>query len=144
MNHAQHSLTVTNPLQSIQYMAAQREHPLISTIFIRTLVDKRYFYGIRTAAANALVKHAKDEVGWIGLFHLESAFKELFCLPNSSMPRSNDFSDRPAYAVQLAIIESISQVRDNDGKTPARVKRFLYEKLKFNENSNNEVWLYPS
>lgn len=125
-------------------MATQQEHPLISTIFLRTLLDKRYFYGIRTAAANALVKHAKENVNWIGLFHLENAFQELFCLPDSSMPRSNDFSDRSSYAVQLAIIEAIAQVRDGDGKTPIKVKRFLYEKLKFNENSNNEVFIFIS
>lgn len=55
------------------------------------------------------------------------------------MTRSNDFSDRAAYFIQLAIPESISKVRDTNGKTPMRVKRFLYDKLKFNDNSNNEV-----
>lgn len=102
-------------------------------------MDRRYFYGIREAAARALVKHAKEEINWLGLFHLERAFQELFCLPGSPMTRSNDFSDRAAYVLQLAIPEAISKVRDNDGKTPLRVKRFLYDKLKFNDNSNNEV-----
>lgn len=120
-------------------MAAQREHPLISTIFVRTLMDRRYFHGIRTAAARALLAHAKEDVGWIGLFHLETAFQELFCFPNSPMTRSNDFSDRASYNIQLAIPEAISHVRDRSGKTPLRVKRFLYDKLKFNDNSNNEV-----
>lgn len=55
------------------------------------------------------------------------------------MTRSNDFSDRAAYILQLVIPESISKVRDNGGRTPMRVKRFLFEKLKFNDNSNNEV-----
>lgn len=55
------------------------------------------------------------------------------------MTRSNDFSDRAAYILQLVIPESISKVRDNSGRTPMRVKRFLFEKLKFNDNSNNEV-----
>lgn len=55
------------------------------------------------------------------------------------MTRSNDFSDRAAYILQLIIPETISKVRDNGGNTPMRVKRFLYEKLKFNDNSNNEV-----
>lgn len=120
-------------------MIAQREHPLISSIFVRTLMDRRYFHGIRVFAAQSLVLHAKEEVGWIGLHHLERAFQELFCLPNSPMTRSNDFSDRAAYNLQLAIPEAISQVRDSDGRTPMRVKRFLYDKLKFNDNSNNEV-----
>ncbi|ODH28599.1 hypothetical protein ACO22_03917 [Paracoccidioides brasiliensis] len=139
LSQLQQDRDIVAQLESIQYMAAQREHPLISTIFIRTLMDRRYFYGIRAAAAKALVKHAKEDVDWIGLFHLESAFQELFCLPGSPMTRSNDFSDRSSYILQLTIPQAIAQVRDSTGKTPMRVKRFLYDKLKFNDNSNSEI-----
>ncbi|KAJ6129618.1 hypothetical protein N7512_002398 [Penicillium capsulatum] len=138
LSQLQQDRDVVAQLESLQYMAAQREHPLISTIFVRTLMDSRYFHGIRVTAAKALIKHAKDEVDWIGLFHLEKAFQELFCLPGSPMTRSNDFSDRASYILQQVIPEAISKVRDNSGKTPLRVKRFLFDKLKFNDNSNNE------
>ncbi|KAJ5354991.1 uncharacterized protein N7496_012203 [Penicillium cataractarum] len=138
LSQLQQDRDVVAQLESLQYMAAQREHPLISTIFVRTLMDSRYFHGIRVTAAKALIKHAKDEVDWIGLYHLETAFQELFCLPGSPMTRSNDFSDRAAYILQQVIPDAISQVRDNGGKTPLRVKRFLFDKLKFNDNSNNE------
>lgn len=141
LSQLQQDRDVVAQLESLQYMAAQREHPLISTIFVRTLMDSRYFHGIRVTAARALIKHAKDEVDWIGLYHLETAFQELFCLPGSPMTRSNDFSDRAAYILQQVIPDAISQVRDNGGKTPLRVKRFLFDKLKFNDNSNNEVSL---
>lgn len=102
-------------------------------------MDSRYFHGIRVTAARSLVRHAKDEVEWIGLYHLEKAFHELFCLPGSPMTRSNNFEDRAAYILQQEIPEAISKVRDNGGKTPLRVKRFLFDKLKFNDNSNNAV-----
>lgn len=102
-------------------------------------MDSRYFHGIRVTAARSLVRHAKDEVDWIGLYHLEKAFQELFCLPGSPMTRSNNFEDRAAYILQQEIPEAISKVRDNSGKTPLRVKRFLFDKLKFNDNSNNNV-----
>lgn len=102
-------------------------------------MDRRYFHGIRAAAARALVKHAKEEINWVGLFHLERAFQELFCLPGSPMTRSNDFSDWAAYLLQQVIPEAISRVRDNSGKTPIGVRQFLYDKLKFNDNTNNEV-----
>ncbi|CAG8091277.1 unnamed protein product [Penicillium salamii] len=138
LSQLQQDRDVVAQLESLQYMAAQREHPLISTIFVRTLMDSRYFHGIRTTAARALIKHAKDEVDWVGLHHLETAFQELFCLPGSPMTRSNDFSDRAAYILQQVIPDAISKVRDNSGKTPLRVKRFLFDKLKFNDNSNNE------
>ncbi|KAI1932740.1 Transcription initiation factor TFIID subunit 2 [Ophidiomyces ophidiicola] len=138
LSQLQQDRDVVAQLESIQYMAAQREHPLISTIFVRTLMDKRYFYGIRTAAAQALVKHAKEDVDWIGLFHLENAFQELFCLHNSPMTRSNDFSDLASYVLQISIPQAISNVKKKDGKAPLRVQKFLYEKLKFNDNSSNK------
>ncbi|KAI9880148.1 MAG: hypothetical protein M1830_005177 [Pleopsidium flavum] len=119
-------------------MAAQKEHALVSTILVRTLMDRRYFHGIRTTAAAALPKHAKDELNWVGLHHLEKAFQEFFCFSNSPMTRSNDFSDRTTYYIQCAIPQAIAKVRDNVGKAPLRVKRFLFDKLKFNDNSNNE------
>ena len=139
LSQLQQDRDVVAQLESLQYMAAQREHPLISTIFARTLMDSRYFHGIRVTAAKALVKHAKDEVDWIGLHHLEKAFQELFCLPGSQVTRDNDFSDHASYLLQKIIPEAISQVRDNNGKTPLRAKRFIFEKLKFSDNSNNEV-----
>lgn len=127
--------------KSIQYMAAQREHSLISTILVRTLMDGRYFHGIRTTATAALAQHAKDELGWIGFIHLEKAFHEFFCFTDSSMTQPNDFSDRASYYIQCAIVKAIATIRDNDGKAPMRTRRFLLEKLRFNDNSNNEVGL---
>ncbi|PLB34379.1 transcription initiation factor TFIID subunit TAF2 [Aspergillus candidus] len=138
LSQLQQDRDVVAQLESLQYMAAQREHPLISTIFVRTLMDRRYYYGIRATAARSLIKHAKEEINWLGLYHLERAFRELFCLPGSAMTRSNDFSDRAAYILQLVIPDAISKVRDKAGKTPLDVKRFLYDKLRFNDNSNNE------
>ena len=102
-------------------------------------MDRRYFHGIRTAAAAALAKQAKDELDWIGLYHLERVFQELFCFPDSPMTRSNDFSDRTTYYIQCAIPRAIAKVRDNSGKAPLRTRTFLFEKLRYNDNSNNEV-----
>ncbi|KAJ5641494.1 hypothetical protein N7490_005494 [Penicillium lividum] len=137
LSQLQQDRDVVAQLESLQFMTQQRPHPLISSIFARTLMDSRYFYGIRVTAARALVIHAKDEVDWIGLFHLEKAFQEMFCLPGSPMTKSNDFSDMPAYFLQKEILEAISKVRDNSGKTPMRVKKFLFDKLRYNDNSNN-------
>jgi transcription initiation factor TFIID subunit 2 len=104
-------------------------------------MDKRYFHGIRTIAAQILTKQATENSDYIGFYHLEKAFQDFFCLSDSAMTKSNDFSDRTAYYIQCAIAKAIAKVRDNNGKAPMRVKRFLYDKLKFNDNSNNEVWL---
>lgn len=123
----------------MQYIATQRETALVSTILIRTLMDHRYFHGIRTAAAQALAKTAREELEWVGLFHLEKAFEEFFCFPGSSMTRSNDFSDRTAYYIQCVIPQAMADVRDDRGRTPLRAKQFLFDKLKYNDNTNNEV-----
>lgn len=126
-------------MQSLQYIARQRPFKLVSTILIRTLMDARYFHGIRTMAADGLARCATRDLDMVGLFHLEKAFQEFFCLPNSPMTRTNDFSDRSAYIMQCAIPKAIAKVRDDDGKAPMRVKKFFMDKLKFNDNSNNEV-----
>lgn len=121
-------------------MASQKTHPLISTIMLRTLMDTRYFHGVRTAAADALVKHAKEgDMDWLGLFHLEKAFQHFFCYNDSPMPRPNDFLDRAAYFIQCAIPKAIAKVRDSHGKSPIKARMFLLDKLKFNDNSDNEV-----
>lgn len=127
-------------------MAIQKEHRLISTILLRTLMDTRYFHGIRTAAADALVKHAREgDMDWLGLFHLEKAFQHFFCYSDSPMPRPNDFSDRAAYLIQCAIVKAIAKVRDTRGRSPIRARMFLLDKLKYNDNSDNEVsWLIPT
>lgn len=119
-------------------MAIQGGHPLISTFCVRTLMDQRYFHGIRKAAADVLATCGKDEFGWIGLYHLERVFQELFCYADSPMTRPNDFTDRASYNIQCAILQAISKVRDANGHATFRVRKFLLEKLKLNDNSNNE------
>lgn len=102
-------------------------------------MDRRYFHGIRTLALAGLVMCAKDELDWIGLFHLERIFQDLFCFPDSSVTRPNDFSDRTSFLLQCAIPQAIAQVKNNSGQAPLRVQRFFIDKLKFNDNTENEV-----
>ena len=123
--------------QTMQFLEGQRGHPLISSICVRTLMDPRYFHGIRIAAANILARCARDEHEWIGRFHLEKAFQKLFCYADSNMTRPNDFSSRTSYYIQCAIPKAISKIRDNSGRSPFKSREFLLEKLKFNDNSAN-------
>lgn len=110
---------------------------MMSTILVRTLMDRRYFHGIRTRAAKGLAKCASQSVDNIGLFHLEKAFQELFCAGDRQMPNPNDFSDRALYLIQCAIPRALALVRDDQGSVPVRVRQFLLDKLKFNDNSIN-------
>lgn len=120
-------------------MALVQPHRLVSTILIRTLMDHRYFHGIRTAATEILARNAREEIGWVGRVHLEKAFQEFFCYSDSPMTRSNDFSDRASYYIQCAIPKAFAKIRNASGHTPFEVRNFLYEKLKYNDNSTNEV-----
>ncbi|KIX02248.1 uncharacterized protein Z518_08187 [Rhinocladiella mackenziei CBS 650.93] len=129
-------------LEAVRQISNYQASPLISSIFIRTLMDRRYFHGVRSLAAQSLVKHATDggEAKSIGLFHLKKAFEELYCITDqgSAMTRPNDFSDQLSYLLQCEIIEAIARVRDSRGHTPKEVKEFLLDKLKFNDNSAND------
>jgi transcription initiation factor TFIID subunit 2 len=128
---------VVAQVESIDYLMGQVPHNLISTILLRTLMDTRYFYGIRVMAARALAANALAQLNWIGLKHLMKAFQALFCIEHSTMTKSNDFSDFASYRIQCAIVDAIATVRDSSGRSPVKVKRFFIEKLKYNDNSNN-------
>ena len=141
-SQAQQDRDVVAQLEATRHICDYPAEPLVSSILIRTLMDRRYFHGVRLLAAQGLVRHATDErdINWIGLFHLRKAFEELFCLTTdqgSSMTRPNDFSDQQSYMVQIAILEAISKIRNSKGYTPRDVKEFLLDKLKFNDNSSN-------
>jgi transcription initiation factor TFIID subunit 2 len=124
--------------ESLQYLLTQQPFKLVSTILIRTLIDTRYFYGIRVIAAHALARCGTAELDWIGLKHLQKAFREFYCLEKSNMTRSNDFSDLRNYRIQCAIPEAIAMIRDSSGRAPDQVKKFFLDCLKYNDNSNNE------
>ncbi|KAL9623802.1 MAG: hypothetical protein Q9160_002033 [Pyrenula sp. 1 TL-2023] len=140
VSQLQQDRDVVAQLESIQHMDTYAAHPLLSSIMVRTLMDRRYFHGIRSAAAKSLIKHARQEIGFVGLFHLKKAFEQMFCLPppNTRMTKPNDFTNRASYYVQCTIIRAISQIRNHDGEAPMDVKEFLLDKLKFNDNSTSE------
>lgn len=138
ISQLQQDKDVVAQAESIQYLARKEGHPLISSFLVKTLMDNRYFHGIRTMAADVMVKSAKTETNMIGLFHLKKAFRELYCIPNSAMTRSNDFSDRASYLIQCAIPMAIAQVKGSDGKAPMDAKRFLLDVMRYNDNRGND------
>ncbi|KAG8527082.1 uncharacterized protein KY384_008511 [Bacidia gigantensis] len=138
VSQLQQDRDVVAQLESIQFLEKQNGHPLISTFLIRTLMDQRYFHGIRTSAALALPKSARYEMDWVGQFHLEKAFKELFCYADSNMTKPNDFSNRATYLIQCAIPQAMAEVRYENGHSAFTARNWLYEKLKYNDNGDNE------
>jgi transcription initiation factor TFIID subunit 2 len=123
--------------QSMLFLASATPHGLVATFCIRTLMDTRYFHGIRTMAANILKKHCCEPAHWSGLRHLMRAYQEFFCYEGIKMPRANDFSDKRSYWVEQAIPTALSQARTKAGKCPKAARDFILDTLQFNDNTNN-------
>jgi transcription initiation factor TFIID subunit 2 len=139
LSQLQQDRDVIAQLETIHYIAGAVPTPVYSSILVRTLMDRRYFHGIRTEAAHVLAqRQSVPQLQDIGFFHLDKAFQSLYCYPGTNLPRPNDFSDRLSYIIQCAIVNAISLIRHPDGKVPIQAKRFLLEKLKLNDNSNNQ------
>jgi len=137
LSQLQQDRDVIAQYDSIRHFATTRESALISTILVRTLMDRRYYYGIRVEAAMALSRCATAELDWVGRFHLIKAFQEFFCYPGSQIPRGNDFTDLTAYYVQNAIPQAMSRIRNTQGACPGPVQKWILDVLQYNDNSNN-------
>ncbi|KAH8732971.1 hypothetical protein GQ44DRAFT_766043 [Phaeosphaeriaceae sp. PMI808] len=138
VSQLQQDKDVVAQYESIQFLASKEGHKLISTFLVKTLMDNRYFHGIRTYAAEVMALSALKRTEWTGLFHLKKAFRELFCIPGSPMTRSNDFSDRSLYLIQCAIPNAIAKIKGEDGRAPLEAKRFLLDIIRYNDNRGNE------
>jgi transcription initiation factor TFIID subunit 2 len=132
---------VVAQMDAVQAISNYPPSPLISSIYLRTVMDKRYFHRIRTAAAMAMMRQATQDTDYIGFWHLRKAFEELYCLSEgkSTVARPNNFADLAAYQLQCGLIRAISKVRDAKGIAPPQVIEFLLDKLKFNNNDTNPV-----
>lgn len=124
--------------ESVKYIQSCGTHQTSLSVLVRTLMDTRYFHGIRTIAADAIAVIAKNSLQEVGQYQLEKAFSEMFCVENTHMPRPNDWSSRINYILQCALPQSMAKLRDADGKVPLGVRKFFVDKLKFNDNSTNE------
>lgn len=108
------------------------------TTLVRTVMDSRYYYGVRIAALQALASLSKSHNNFMGLPYLIKVYQKLFCFPNSIIPLANDFSDISMFLIQNALPEIFCSIRDEDGNTPAKVRDVLLNMVIYNENTNNK------
>lgn len=134
----QYDRDVEAQYEAVRYFG-DREKPntLYCTALTRTVMDDRYYYGLRIAAAQALADISKPDNNFIGIGYLIKIFKELYCFPGSSIPLSNDFNNFNRFFLQKQIPQILSEVRDENGEVPFVIKNLLLNLVKFNENSNN-------
>lgn len=122
------------------YLSQGPLHPIASGFLVRTLVDRRYFHGIRTMAARALTRQANiKDIPMLGLRQLMMAYREMFCFDKTNQPQPNNFTNKQQYKVRIAIIQAIAQVRDHTYRCPLEARQFILDQLLFNNNEGNEV-----
>ncbi|KAG6114550.1 hypothetical protein E4U13_003347 [Claviceps humidiphila] len=122
------------------YLTQGPLHPIASGFLVRTLIDRRYFHGIRTMAAEALPRQANiKDIPLLGLRQLLKAFRVMFCYEHTNQPLPNDFTDKQQYRVRRAVIQAIAQVRDHTFRCPLEARRFILDQLLFNNNENNPI-----
>ncbi|CAI6090372.1 unnamed protein product [Clonostachys chloroleuca] len=122
------------------YLASGPLHPIASGFLVRTLIDRRYFHGIRAMAAKALTRQANiKDLPMLGLRQLMMAYREMFCFENTSQPKPNDFTNKQQYKVRASIIQAIADVRDHTHRCPLEARQFILDQLLFNNNEENPV-----
>lgn len=92
-------------------------------------------------------------MNWVGLHQLFKMYLTRFCVPNPHadeyfqhdiplgpvIPKQNNFSNLCDYFVQKGAVIAFSQVRDERGMTPIKVRQLLLDLLKYNDNVGNHV-----
>jgi len=121
-----------------------KRHGVAATVETRTVMDRRYYNGIRMMAAEDLAKQADPDLNYIGLAQLILSFRHFFCdrvLVKSGSatfpPSPNDFHDKAQYAVQSSLPGAIARTREK-GRCSKVARTFLLDLLLFNNNSDNE------
>ncbi|SCV03085.1 LANO_0G02058g1_1 [Lachancea nothofagi CBS 11611] len=122
-------------------MNSNMKSQVYSSILTRTVMDDRYFYGVRIEACKALssfiIPQSSSDTFAGGAKHLMKIFQHYFCYENSNIPFNNDFSDYQRYFLQRAIPQFLSRVKNDNSVCPKFVKRFLLNILRYNENADN-------
>lgn len=128
---------VVAQVESLQYFSSITPTPILPTILFRTVMDERYFYGIRQMAARALARCAVPEIDMRGERILLDMFKFRYCFPSSDfIPRENDFSNFAEYYVRGAILDALQAIRVRGKSLPA-VRKLLLQQLRHNDNAGN-------
>lgn len=127
----------------------EKRHAVHSTVETRTVMDRRYYHGVRVMALEDLAKQAHPDLNYIGMVHLILCFRKFFCkkvpIPGKEGAYNypiapNDFTDKGQYAIQCAIPAVLAQTMDlqEKGRCSKRARQFIMEMLLFNDNSENE------
>ncbi|KZT27583.1 hypothetical protein NEOLEDRAFT_1130581 [Neolentinus lepideus HHB14362 ss-1] len=145
VSQLQRDRDVVAQLEAVHALARQPT-AVVSSMLTRTVLVSNYFFRIRAEAAMALVTCAVSKLNFLGLWHLFKLFLRYCYEPEDSkqdlfqytyVPKPNDFSDLAEYFVRKSILNAVARVRLDDGKTPAVIRKFLIDQLRYNDNTAN-------
>ncbi|KAF8899169.1 hypothetical protein BD779DRAFT_64933 [Infundibulicybe gibba] len=145
VSQLQRDRDVVAQLEAVQALA-EKPTAIVSSTLTKTVLVSNYYFRIRCEAALALVNCAIRRLEFLGLFHLFKLFLR-YCYdpedPNQDLfahkyvPKPNDFSDLSEYFVRKSLIDAISRIRFENGKSPSVVRQFLIDQLRYNDNTAN-------
>ncbi|TFK56505.1 hypothetical protein OE88DRAFT_1689584 [Heliocybe sulcata] len=145
VSQLQRDRDVVAQLEAVNALAKQPT-AVVSSTLTKTVLVSNYFFRIRAEAATALVSCATSRLNFLGLWHLFKLFLRYCYEPEDSkqdlfqytyVPKPNDFSDLAEYFVRKATLNALARVRLDDGKTPAVIRKFLIDQLRYNDNTAN-------
>ncbi|KAF5374962.1 hypothetical protein D9758_000502 [Tetrapyrgos nigripes] len=145
VSQLQRDRDVVAQLEAVHALARQPT-AIVSSTLTKTVLVSNYHYRIRCEAALALVHCSIRQLDFLGLFHLFKLFlrycydsddpkKDLFS--HTYVPKPNDFSDLSEYLVRKSLVNAISRIRFENGKSPSVVRQFLIDQLRYNDNTAN-------
>ncbi|UZJ55485.1 hypothetical protein CBS101457_004805 [Exobasidium rhododendri] len=150
VSQLQRDRDVVAQVAAIQALASM-PNAISSSMLARTALVSKYFFRIRIEAIHNLVGCALASLDYLGLFHLLMLFRTTFChevpredrerygeLEVPCIPKANEFSNYADYFIRRALIQAISRVRNDRGRTLPQVKTFLINLLRYNDNSTNK------
>ncbi|CAG8440100.1 10466_t:CDS:10 [Funneliformis mosseae] len=138
-NLLEESIDVIDQYKAVQALSKHNSKAAATTL-MRTVNDFRYFYDIRIEAVKSLSNFGSDDLDGIGTRHLLKLYESIYCEKNEEdkyIPLPNSFDSWEKYFLQKAMIASISRLRDSNNLAPLEIKKFLYQRLKWNDNSKN-------
>ncbi|KAI5172407.1 transcription initiation factor TFIID subunit 2 [Nematocida sp. LUAm3] len=117
----------------------------VCTVLERVMDSAQMFYKVSIAAGTLLAKSINEESGYFGFQRVVQFFITNYCIQNTTIVKSNEFSQFRSYFIQKNIAASMSLCQldavKNLGERTVRAKNvvsaFLLNLMRYNDNTEN-------
>ncbi|KAI5157534.1 transcription initiation factor TFIID subunit 2 [Nematocida parisii] len=132
----------------MEALAGVQKNPseTICGILERVMGDAQMFYKVSVAAGILLAKSVNEESGYFGFQRVVQYFINSHCIQNTTIVKTNDFSQYRTYFMQKNIASSMSLCQlDSTKSLSGRIIRaknvvsaFLLNLMRYNDNTGNQ------